>query len=316
MTLVELIVAIGITAIIMGISIGIFVSQFKNYRSSQASKTSQSDAQKALSLIKEDIALAGWGVKPQMAFFFLDGGSNQPDQIYVNDATLIGIFSDNATKTTNNLLNMVDSNCAACRRYTDTNGTGTSDIDGDGKNDFANVPVLVWTTGGNATIRDTDSGGKLKAAVPAGSLVTPAYHYCVDDGDATHSCYSTSPTAVHRALRREGRDTGGALQPMAENVIDLQVVYGDGNTTYGTTAAPQMNPFDPSKIKWVDLTMITRSLDRVRSPCDPNSCRPAAGNHPGSTAPNPNTCASTPQSDCGYEYRAYKTRIIPFNSIK
>lgn len=307
MTLVELLVSLGIIAVIMGISIGIFVSQYKSYRGSHASKSSQSDAQKALSFIKEDIALAGWGVMPQMAFFFLDGSANQPDQIYVNDATLLGIFPDDATKTANNLVKMVDSNCAACRSYTGTDGTGTSDIDEDGRSDFASIPVLVWPAGDNATIRNTNSSGNLTAAVPAGSLATPAFHYCVDDDNNTHACYSASSTAVHRVLRREGRDTGGALQPMAENVVDLQVVYqDDGNNTYGTDANPQMNPFDPGKIKWVDLTIVTRSSDRVRSPGDANSCRPPAGNHQGSTA----------LVDCGYEYRVYTTRITPFNRIK
>lgn len=303
----ELLVSLGIVAVVMGITIGIFVSQYKSYRGSRAAKTSQSDAQKAFSFIKEDIALAGWGVMPQMAFFFTDGGANQPDQVYVNDATLLGIFSDNATKTANNLGKMVDSNCAACRTYSGTTGAGSTDIDGDGSSDFAGIPVLVWPNGDNATIRNTDSNGNLTIAVPTGSLVTPAFHYCVDDGNATHACYSSSQTAVHLTLRREGRDTGGALQPMAENVVDLQLVYqDDGNNTYGTDANPQMSPFDPSKIKWVDLTIVTRSSERVRSPADTSSCRPAAGNHQGSTA----------SVDCGYEYRLYSTRITPFNRIK
>jgi type II secretory pathway pseudopilin PulG len=304
MTLVELLISVGIMTIIMGISIGIFVGQFKSYRSSRSAKSSQGDAQKALSIIKEEIALAGWGVKPQMAFYFLDGGASQPDQIYVNDTTIIGVFPDNATKTTRHLLKMVDSNCAACRGYKGTSWTGNLEID-DGKSDFDGVPALMLT-GDNAT-PGNDLSSILASAADNGTLVTPAFHYCVDDGNATHSCYSPTPTAVHRALRREGRDTGGALQPMAENVVDLQVVYqGDDNVTYGTTAAPQMNPFNPSKIKKVDLTIVTRSSDRVRSPSDPNSCRPRAGNHSGSTA----------ATDCGYEYRAYTTRITPFNSFK
>lgn len=306
MTLVELLVSVSILSIIMAISIGIFVSQYKTYRSSHSSKTSQSDAQKAFSMIKEDIALAGWGVKPQLAFFFLDGGANQADEIYINDTTLIGIVPDNATRTASNLAKMVDSNCAACRSYTGTDGTGTLDIDGDGESDFASLPVLVWSEAGKTTIRDTNSGGVLTAAVPTGSLVTPSVRYCVDDGVEDHGCHPES-SSEQWVLRREGRDTGGARQPMAENVVDLQVSYmDDGNNTYGTTGAPQMNPFDPSTIKWVDLTIITRSTDRVRSTYDTNSCRPSAGNHSGSTA----------LSDCGYEYRAYTTRITPFSSIK
>lgn len=317
MTLVELLVAVGITAIIMGISIGIFISQYKSYRGSHAAKSAQTDNQKALDLIREDIALAGWGVQPQMAFFFLDGGANQPDQIYTNDTRLIAVDPNNAAATTSNLLPMVDSNCGACRRYSGTTLlSGTLDIDGDGASDLkSGTPVLLWT-GSNATIRSINgSAGGLSAAVPANSQGSPAIHYCVDDGNSTHNCYQALDTQ-HLSLLREGRDSNGTLQPLAEDVVDLQVAYtDDGNNTFGGLGCAgsgtasgncQMSPFDPSKIRRVELSVVTRSRDRIRAIADASSCRPAVANHLGSTA----------TADCGYEYRTYTARITPFNSIR
>ena len=83
MTLVELMVAVGITAIIMILSTMIFMSQYKSYRTSHGTKTAETDIQKAVEYVRDDVTLAGWGVKPQMAFYFVDGGNSSPDQVYV-----------------------------------------------------------------------------------------------------------------------------------------------------------------------------------------------------------------------------------------
>ena len=87
LTLVELMVAVGITTIVMALSTLIFTGQFKSYRTSHAVKTTEADIQKPLELVRDDLTLAGWGVMPQMAFYFEDGGNTKADRIYVNDAT-------------------------------------------------------------------------------------------------------------------------------------------------------------------------------------------------------------------------------------
>lgn len=303
LTLVELLVAIAITSIIMAISIGIFISQYKSYRAGNAVKTSQADSQKAIDMLRDDFALAGWSVKPEMAFFILDGSSTGPDEIYINDASLLYIHSDfgNETKkikTTERLAKMADSDYAGAALFSGTSVVSTSslDIDGDpNTTEFKSVPVVIWNTDTNrATFGKTSDTCNLTSAISHG-WVTPAIRYSVNTGNAT--------------LGREARDTSGS-QPMAEDVVDLQVVYwDDGNNTYGNSGCStcQMAAFDAGKIRRIDLNIVTRSREKTRLAQDPTSCRPACGNR---------AAATVGSAECGYEYRVHTTRITPYNRIR
>lgn len=313
LTLVELMVAVAITAVVMTISVGIFVNQYKSYRSGHAVKSSQSDNQKAIDMVKDDLALAGWSVSPSLAFYIRDGGANAPDDIYVNDPSLIPVDLGNSTKTTRTtqrLVHMVDSDCAACGRYAGQTLQTTLDIDEDGQNDLKDLPVvIVWNDStSQATVDSTNSAGNLATAASGRVWATPAIRYCVDNGDVANNC-TPSGSSETLVLRKHSKHTGGR-QAMAEDVVDLQVVYqDDGNNTYGNSGCStcQMASFNASKIKWLDVSIVTRSRDRVRSMQDAGSCRPAVGNRQG---------ASYGSDECGYEYRTYTTRITPFNRLQ
>ena len=329
MTLVELMVAVGITTVVMALSTLIFTGQFKSYRTGHAVKTTEADIQKAMELVRDDLTLAGWGVKPQMAFYFVDGGNTTADQIYVNDIALIN--SQNATQ----VLLMVDSGltrCGGCRRYA---GASPDSIDHGGSLNITGhstthpdlddaVPVLVWADDGNQTRWRTISGNSGGFAPTTGfsvqeRWVTPAIQYSVFDDATSHVS----------SLRRLDKDTSGA-QPMAEDVVDLQVVYGDNSTTptptsswtppsvaganmYGALNCAginrcQFSPFDASTIRWVNLFVVTRSAERTRPADDPGtgSCRPAVANRSAGTVAG---------GECGYTYRVYVTRITPMGNI-
>lgn len=310
LTLVELMVAVAITTVVMSISIGIFINQYKSYRSGHAVKNSQSDNQKAIDMLKDDFALAGWSVRPELAFFVRDGGNNAPDDIFVNDPSLIPVDLGNSTKTTRQLVNMVDRDCASCGRYVDQVLQATLDINEDNQNDLNNIPVvIVWNdTTSQASVNSTNSGGNLATAISGQIQATPAIRYCVDNGDVANNC-TPSGSSETLVLRKHSQHTGGR-QAMAENVVDLQVVYqDDGNNTYGNNGCStcQMASFDASKVKWFDVSIVTRSRDRVRSTQDAGSCRPATGNRQG---------ASYGSDECGYEYKTYTTRITPFNRLQ
>lgn len=317
MTLVELMVAVGVTTIIMALSTLIFLGQYKSYRSGQAVKTTTVDIQKAMELVRDDLTLAGWAVKPQMAFYFVDGGDSSPDQIYLSDISLIN------PQNTTQMLKLVDSGptrCGGCRRYLSdqpdpTDHGGSLDINGDGDTkDLKSVSVLVWGDDSNVTrVRTTDNSGRLGSVsgMPTETYVTPAIYYSVVDNATTHT------------LKREDRNSGGA-QPIAENVVDLQMVYGNSTSVgcnaticppptniwrptkgYGSQGCVsgttcQKSRFDASQVSWVNLYMVARSAERVKDPNDPSSCRPAVANH---LAGNSTTC--------GYEYRVYVSRITP-----
>ena len=299
MTLVELMVAVGITAIIMILSTMIFMSQYKSYRTSHGTKTIETDIQKAVEYVRDDVTLAGWGVKPQMAFYFVDGGSSSPDQVYAND---ISLMDPNNTKQMQVLVDSFGLTSVAAvvsiRVILPSRARGkaattppppttiwTSTAIFPPRNSIS-VPVLVWASGSNATrFRTTDSSGNLlNPGFAVEKYVTPAVRYSVDN--------STTATP---SLLRWARDTGGA-QPMAEGVVDLQVIYGDSSTNpastsdhfgNGTLINPdnstaihprygkrgctagtdcQMGNFDSSSISWVNLYVVTRSAERTQDP--------------------------------------------------
>jgi hypothetical protein len=328
LTLVELMVAVGVTTIIMALSTLIFMGQFKSYRTSHAVKTAEADIQKPLELVRDDLTLAGWAVMPQMAFYFVDGGSSGPDQIYVSDISLIN--PQNATQ----MLLMVDSGqmrCGGCRRYQGatpdgTHNGGSGDINNDGSVDLDNVPVLVWAEDGNQTrVRTVGTG-----SVATGGTLTPSTGFGISERWVTpaiqYSIFDNATTHVS-ALRKQDRSTSGA-QPMAEDVVDLQVVYGDNTTSppptsswtppsvagasmYGAlncaaVSRCQLSPFDASKIRWMNLYVVTRSMERTRPADDTGSCRPAVANRSAGTVAG---------GECGYAYRVYVTRITPLGNI-
>ena len=329
MTLIELLVAVGVTTIIMALSTLIFMSQYKSYRTSHAVKSTETDIQKAVEFVRDDMTLAGWGVKPQMAFFFVDGGANRPDQVYVSD---ISLMDANNTKQMRVLIDSGPTECGGCRRYVDSTADTTDNpcsnstktyliydinCNGDEKELKApsgkRLPVLVWAQGSNATrVRETDDSGNLLNAGAGEKYVTPAVRYSVDNS-----------TTAAPSLLRWARDTSGA-QPMAEGVVDLQVIYGDNSTipaltsdylgngipmngtrygragcTSGTNC--QMDSFDSSRISWVNLYVVTRSAERTN---DPASCRPAIANRGAGNA-----------TTCGYAYRVYVSRIMPLRRV-
>jgi Tfp pilus assembly protein PilW len=321
-------VAVAVTSIIMALSTLIFISQYKSYRTSHAVKSTETDIQKAVELVRDDVTMAGWGVKRQMAFYMVDGGNSSPDQIYVSDISLM--MAANNTLRTKQMRVLIDSGptqCGGCRRYTGVNpdstdipcnnATATSynvlDINCDGlTKELESVPVLVWAPDNATTVMTTDSSGNL-SGVAGESYVTPAVRYSVDN--------STT------ALLRLARDTSGA-QPMAEGVVDLQVIYGDNTTkpvktsdyfgnnatdmngtrygragcTFGTNC--QMDPFDSNRISWINLYVVTRSAERTKDPDDPTSCRPAIANRSAGNA-----------TTCGYAYRVYVSRITPLRRL-
>lgn len=308
MTLVELMVAIAITGIIMTISISVFINQYKSYNRSKGVKTAQTDSQFAIEMLKEDMSLAGWGVLPNVAFYIADGGAAGTDRIYLNDITVLDPTS------VADLEKIVLSTCAACVQYTgrnpDVTVTDGNATTGTGaKIPVASVPAIVWA-GGTATSNYTTGATGALNTMPAGngtSRVTPAIEYCADGNNFSQCPTAANNTLVHLwTLRKFSRATNGQMATIADNVADLQVTYSDSNGTTeycagGSTTCP--TTFDASSVKWVKITVVTRSRDKTLPIDDPSSCRPAVANHVGASAGN--------STACGYEYRTYTTMIAP-----
>jgi len=199
------------------------------------------------------------------------------------------------------------------------------DIDGDDKLDYKeNKYVISDTTDPTKKIAVIQSaiGSSLacKTAIE-GSYVAPTIYYCADDG-TNSSCGTISDPKY--TLKRSDRATSG-LQPITGSIVDLQVAYEDTDDFWygtsgcsgsgvGTSGKCSRNPFDPTKIKLVRLSVVTRSWeedqngvygnrDRDQSRVnDPNYCRPAVENR---------TAATVGGSECGYIYRVYTVLVQP-----
>lgn len=321
MTLVELLVAVGVTSIVATLSIAIFVGQFSHYERGKSVKQTQEAGQGTMELLKSEIMQAGWSVMPEMAFFFEDGGPNSPDRLYVNDTRLIDLNMPAERRLMvldecpggQLILAGVNSSSPRIQKL----DIDDDELDGDatGQDFKGAASQFVISNDGAlkiAKINGIAGGNQLSLdRVLGGNYLAPAVYYCVDDGDAI--CHPAG--SEQNLLRRSDRESGGR-QPIAENVVDMQIAYQDVNDNWygeagcaGTGAGAGLcsfTPFDPKQIKLIRLSIVTRGKayqgDRVN---DPLYCRPALENRAG---------AALGSAECGYIYRTYSSIIQPRNA--
>lgn len=314
MTLVELMVAVAVTGLVMALSLGIFTGQIRSFKKGQETKEIQETNNECLDFLKRELAQAGWSVKPESAFYFIDGGNSAADEIVINDTTLISLDSQNGT----GIRLMTEGNgWGGCAEIVGGSGTQSVtvsrvDINEDDTDDFkagathyvisdltslvpgVNKVARITSSAANPLVLDRNLGG---------SYVAPAVYYFLDTG---------------QILKRSDRSSGGA-QPFAANVVDLQVAYRDRDGNWygvsgcsGVGVGPgggnpycSMSPFDPYPINLIRVTLVTRSADPVGVQNDLNYCRPAVENR---------TSATIGSSECGFVYRNYTVTIRPRNT--
>lgn len=324
MTLVEMMVAIGITAIVMAISISIFVAQYSNYKKGQSVKEVQEAGQGSIDFLKTDLMEAGWSVRPDMAFYFEDGGSSAPDRIWINDTSIVKL-TDTVGKA--RLLNKY---CAGGLKIASGSGSQSLTLSDPGQgtttSELVNFYMQSGTNpaefiGGISQYAISDGKyDKVAKVVTAsddnlsldtdllGDYVAPAIYYCVDTG--TSECHPSGTTET-RVLRRSDRKTNG-LQPMIEDVVDLQVAYKMGDNWYGLTGCSESgagsgfctaSPFQPTRTTLIRVSVMTRGTQYLPDrKYDPAYCRPALENR---------TAASRGSAECGYIYRTYTVLVQP-----
>ncbi len=321
MTLVELLVAVGVTSIVATLSIAIFLGQFSHYERGKSVKQTQEAGQGTMELLKSEIMQAGWSVMPEMAFFFEDGGPNSPDRLYVNDTRLIDLSMPAERRM------MILEECPGGQQI--LGGFNSSspriqkldidddELDGDATGQDFKSAVWQYVISNDGVLKigkiNGIAGGNQLSLdrVLGGTYLAPAVYYCVDDGNAV--CHPAG--SEHNVLRRSDRESGGR-QPIAENVVDMQIAYQDvNNNWYGEAGCAgagvgfgfcDFTPFDPKQIKLIRLSIVTRGRayqgDRVN---DPLYCRPSLENRAG---------AAPGSAECGYIYRTYSTVIQPRNA--
>lgn len=326
MTLVELMVSIGITLAVMTLTVSIFMGQYKSYVKRKDTNEITESTPPVAELLKRDLMLAGWSVRPEMAFFFEDGGTNGSDRIYVNDSTIIDEdHSDEISR-------FMKEDCSGCVQTDALNHLGKLDIDDEendndatGKDFVKSVYQYIMTSSSNHRV--VRLGNILFEAwygipvyyntadtpqvvvLAADTFVAPAVFYCVDDGNSSQCHPSGDPSKW--VLRRSDRTSDGR-QPMAEKVVDLQVAYRDkAGTWYGAAGCEDRGDcapasFSSANMDLVRFTLVTRSSHRDKALSNnANYCRPAVENRAG---------ASTGSAECGYTYRTYRVQVRPRNT--
>jgi len=308
MTLVEFMVAIGITAIVMTFALVIFSNQYKSYSTIQDAHEIQEDLPTVLYLLRRDIMEAGWSVKPEMAFYFEDGGNDSPDKIYLNDTSLIDGKNpgDTAIMTSRDR-----SDCPGGRKVKNISSYNINidfiSINSDNEiNDFGSENLPTTNSGYIITdiINDNDKKTayidsvvdnetiKSDKIISGAQYVAPAKMYEVNHGEDW-------------TLRLDTQETSGA-QPIVNQIVDMQVAYRIGSTWHcdnNTGASCPADPFDPTKIDLVRLTLVTRGKHQnVSASADADRyCRPGVENRSGG-------------GDCGYKYRTHTLLIKPRNN--
>ncbi len=328
MTLVEMMVAIGITSIMMVLSVSIFVGQQHSYQRGKNVKETQESGQAVMTILKTELMEAGWGVLPEMAFFFEDGGANAPDRIYLADPTIMQLSRQFEREI------MLDNACASCRQITAGAGTNNItlqpyivgagvqlllDLDDEEENGEAGdaefvggITQYVISDSGNDKVASIDmaAGNQLQLLQNlAGGFVAPAIFYCVDSAPVPDPMCTTGSSETD-VLRRSDKDSRG-LQPAAERIADLQVAYRDvNNVWYGASgcagATCQLSPFDPREVSLIRVNILTKSqLSAGVSALDPAYCRPALENR---------VAAAVGSAECGFIYRVYSVELQPRSS--
>lgn len=342
MTLVELMVAIGVTLMVMALTVSIFTGQYKSHIKRGDVNEIQESTPPAIELLKRDLMSAGWSVRPEMGFYFEDGGSNGSDRIYVNDSTIID------ENHSGEISKFMKEECSGClqtgvlnhllRLDTDTE-TAKLDIDDEEDDDDASgkdfvksvYQFIITSSSEHRVVRLGDILFENWYGVPVlyntadtpslvglnpGTFVTPGIYYCVDDGNSSQCHPNESPSKW--ALRRSDKNSSGR-QIIAGNVVDLQVAYRDedNGTWYGATGCQDRSDcspadlatpiaFDSDKIDLIRVTLITRSAHRDKALTNNSTyCRPAVENR---------DAAAAGSEECGYTYRTYTIQIVPRNT--
>ena len=348
MTLVELMVAIGVTLMVMALTVSIFTGQYKSHIKQSDVNEIQESTPPAVELLKRDLMSAGWSVRPEMGFYFEDGGSNGTDRIYVNDSTIIGEIDDFDNPNRNTVLaqeisKFMKEECSGCSQilnlYSIVNRIAKRDIDdeendGDttGKDFVKSVGLYIMTSSNPRVVMlgNTNSwqeylnidrfcsinNPNTYILFSSDTFIAPAIYYCVDDGNSDQCHPSGSPSQW--VLRRGDRNSNG-IQIMAESVVDLQVAYRNGNDDiwYGTSGCEDREDCYPTDGSGA-INFNSDEIDLIRVTLVTRSAHrdKALSNNAAYCRPaieNRNG-AAVGSNECGYTYRTYTIQVVPRNT--
>jgi prepilin-type N-terminal cleavage/methylation domain-containing protein len=270
-TLVELLVAMCLSAIVLSLAIGIYKRQERAFSVQSELSERQQNVRIAMEMITRDLRMAGSGTSFQTTPTLDLDGDGSVD-------SLILAATDNIAAATDNIADGTDVLTIVYAGFPHKLRTGefaqgnnivlnSLDFDGDGIDDIGRS---AWPNKDFGILHDLSRGVTFKTTstarpltttpavgdFPAGAYVCPLHvvRYWVDN-EATGADDALDPV-MPRLMRRDyGRDQGP--ETVAENIIALQVQYGldrdhDGNID----ADGWVNDFSVSSNKPEDVVAV------------------------------------------------------------
>lgn len=283
-TLIELMVALALTAVLVLQFFVVLKIQHRTYSNSERSLDAQEDARLIVDLVSSDLRVAGFMVPERTAVVSGDGGTAGSDRLCVSDSAAI-----NAATLSNRAAPFSRAEVTLVLAASVTLPGGHLDIDEDGNFDFTATAGIIVSDGVRshcARITAIDNSTGIVSFTPA---LNTAGWMPADNARAVPAIiYEVDASGCPVGLSRN-------CQLLSVEVEDLQVEFGvDDVVTDGlidrTTSPPEfpvhdLNPgHDPSLVRSVRLTVVTKTIvdPEYTGPGYPGAANRAVGASDGS----------------------------------
>jgi prepilin-type N-terminal cleavage/methylation domain-containing protein len=249
-TLLELMLALLILAVVTGQVMAMSSAQFRTYVSHERVLDAQEDSRLVTDAMLQDLRMAGFMVPAFAGIASVDGGAGAADMLCVSDPGAIGEAAL-ATATARFDRAGLAANLGAGAGTVQLQAT-QMDIDGDGAGDFGVGGGIILSNG-------TRSHCGRITAIAAGS---------VDFVPPTPAGFAIGPTTARAVPAHVYELAGGTLTRNALSlstlVEDVQVEFGvdaddDGQLGAGEFPIHDLNASDPSAILSVRLSVLART---------------------------------------------------------
>jgi prepilin-type N-terminal cleavage/methylation domain-containing protein len=269
-TLIELLIAMVITAIVVSQALLLYSNQQKTYTGQGSLIEIQKEARLVTELMLNDIRMAGFLVPTWAGISGIDGGANGTDVLCLSDPSIIADAS--ITSATRRLSGASLSGALTAGDDGVDLVASSTDIDGDGDatDDFVAGNGIIISDGNShhcARITGFTSGSPdIAPSPPAG------FNIAAGAGRAV-------PAIIYQV------DATGLLRNsvlLSRYVENLQLEYAvdvndDGDIGAGEFPIHDIAAADPDLIRGLQLSVMTRS--RKGDPANVGSTMPIAGNH-------------------------------------
>jgi len=249
-SLVELIIALGVSAVVLAMAVGVFQRQERSYAVQNEITERQQNVRVALDMLTRDLRMAGYatGFQANPAVDLDGDGAN--DSVIINAVDNIGPAADDVADGTDvvtivygRLPHELRSGPPATASAEYVQGTNivlaSCDLDGDGFDDLTDaggVPAMplgvVYDLSKGAAFRVTARAGNTLTVSPnlgnwpVGAYVCPlnVVRYWIDNENTQGAQDALDPVMPRLMRQNLGRDLGP--ETVAENITDLQLQYG------------------------------------------------------------------------------------------